>query len=308
MSGRYAGFGLCFESELDLPELPPAPPDQPAVVQVRLERLPPPHGPGLLQQGADTFLRIRGVAYFRLRDGAEIAIDPVPGASQSELRGALLGPAIGALCYQRGLLPLHAGALACADGAEAFAGPSGVGKSTLVAYLGQHGRDVLCDDICAVSFDSDGRPMAWPGPPRVKLSEDALAWLGGDAAIGEVIDSGKYAMPVARQIEPRPLRRVYQLSDGPAGSRPEIQRLPGLKAIEVLSSNLFRSQFVAQMGLTRRIFELIGALARQTQVLRLARPRGFDIFGATAACLEANQADETSAAEADSLPCNRFVG
>src|SRR5258708_9269606 len=84
---------------------------------------------------------------------------------------------MGAIFHQRGLLPLHANAIEVGGQAVAFVGPSGAGKSTLAAYFRDRGYRVLCDDVCVVSFGSDGEPLAWPGIPRIKLSGRALAAL-----------------------------------------------------------------------------------------------------------------------------------
>ncbi|HEX3917967.1 MAG TPA: hypothetical protein VHW60_11570 [Caulobacteraceae bacterium] len=295
MSSRYLAYGLSIACEFDLPELAPAPPGNDADVRISLAKLPPPHGAGLMQQGADTFLRTRGVAYFRLRGGREIAIDPAPGATEPEVRLYLLGSAFGALLYQRGLLPLHAGAVAFGGEAAAIAGPSGIGKSTLVAHLARQGHAVLCDDTCAVSFDAAGRAIASPGLPRVKLCEDALAALAyrePDLAF----DGAKYALSLPQLSGALPLTRVYLLRDGPPGSRICIERLAGFAATQALVANLYRTQYVGAMGLTRQVFSLVTALARSATIFTLTRPRGLEALGEVSFSIEAHLADAASGA------------
>ncbi|NEX18412.1 MAG: hypothetical protein C1943_17865 [Halochromatium sp.] len=97
--------------------------------------------PGLYQ-----FL-IKDVARYRVQDGREILVDPLPDADPGDVRLWLLGTALGALLHQRGLLPLHVSALALSGGAYAFCGDSGAGKSTLAAALHRRGLALLTDDV-----------------------------------------------------------------------------------------------------------------------------------------------------------------
>jgi len=51
------------------------------------------------------------VGVYRVLEGRKIVVILEPGANQAEIRLFLLGSAWGALCYQRGLLVLHASAV-----------------------------------------------------------------------------------------------------------------------------------------------------------------------------------------------------
>ncbi|EWG98231.1 hypothetical protein [Halomonas sp. BC04] len=90
----------------------------------------------------------------------------------------LLGTALGALLHQRHWFPLHVSALATPSGAWAFTGESGAGKSTLAAWLHHHcGWPLISDDVAVVK-PGEMIPRLHPGPPRLKLWQDALAMLG----------------------------------------------------------------------------------------------------------------------------------
>ena len=112
-------------------------------------------------------LTVDGVGRYLVRGGAEILVDAAGGAAERDVRLFLLGSALGILCHQRGLLPLHANAVVANGAAYAFAGHSGAGKSTLAAHFAQAGYEILCDDVCVISFDEAGQPLAWPGLPRL---------------------------------------------------------------------------------------------------------------------------------------------
>jgi hypothetical protein len=165
----YSCFDFRLQSELPLGELALAEADDPRpVVTVREEAIAEflpggrPAGHGLQVADGEVLLEVTGTARYLVRGGTEILVDRAPGAAERNVRLFLLGSALGILCHQRGLLPLHANAIVVDGGAYAFAGRSGQGKSTLAAHFQQAGYEVLCDDVCTVSFDADGRPFAWP--------------------------------------------------------------------------------------------------------------------------------------------------
>jgi hypothetical protein len=169
----------------------------------------------------------------RVSAGVEIMVD-ASLSSPAQARDYLLGTAMGAVLHQRGYLPLHANVMEWNGRAYAFAGASGAGKSTLAARLQAQGFGFLSDDICALSFDAQGRPRAWPGIPRVKLWRDAVAELSMDASRLRPLSwtTEKFEAPVAGQVghHSLPLAAVYDLRaeeeaarraafTGPRGSR-----------------------------------------------------------------------------------------
>ena len=78
------------------------------------------------------------------------------------------------ILHQRSLLPLHANAMVVEGRAIGFMGHPGAGKSTLAAWFHDRGFDVLADDVCVVTPGPDGRPLAHPGIPRLRLWREAL--------------------------------------------------------------------------------------------------------------------------------------
>lgn len=222
-----------MRSAIALPELAAAEPDDiRPVVEIRLGAVRAAHAEGdepawALKRsgersGGSALLTVARVARFLVQGGDTIVVEPLPGASERRVRLFLLGSALGILCFQRGLLPLHANAVVAGDGAYAFAGASGAGKSTLAGHFARAGYDVLCDDVCAVSFDAAGRPVVWPGLPRVKLWRDAAEALGHEPAsldrVAEDVDKYHVGLPAPRQNSPVPLRRVYLLERAAEGA------------------------------------------------------------------------------------------
>lgn len=302
----YEFVNVLVRSAMPLPELSMAPPraedadDRREVIDIRFgplpEALPDARtiAHGLQVAGDSVLLTVEGTARYRVRGGREIVIDPMPGGSERNLRLFLLGSALGILCHQRGLLPLHANAIVVDGQAIAFAGHSGAGKSTLAAHFERAGYEVLCDDVCALSFDGDGRPFAWPGLPRLKLWGDAVEAFGHrrddlDQAI-EGMDKYHVPMTARARARPVPFRRLYllgQADDGVGG----VTRLRGRDAMEAVMAQTYRGQYLDPMGLKARHFGQCAALLAHAEVFAASRVWGYDVFDAEARRLERHVLD-----------------
>jgi len=294
----YTLFGLNIRSELPLPELDARDladstprPD----VEVFLRAVEPPdESVEFLEmrvsvQPEDTYLDVPDVGRFRVRAGREISMDPVAGCAPDRLRIFLLGSALGALLYQRRMLPLHANAIEVDGRIFAFAGRSGAGKSTLAAYFNDRGYRVLCDDVCAVSFTSDGLPLAWPGLPRLKLWADALEARGHSAQEFRKItdEHQKYHFPVGRVADsgPLPLARLYDLGAG-GHAQTRIARLSGTEALNAVLSNIYRRRFAELSADPRRHLQQAGFLIKHAEIFSFERLWGFDEFSTEVQKLE----------------------
>lgn len=94
-------------------------------------------------------------------DGAEV-LSAVATADPALWPGHVLGQALPLAASLAGLEVFHAGAVAIDGGVVALAGPSGVGKSTLVAALCARGARFFADDVLAVEM-CGGELVAYPG-------------------------------------------------------------------------------------------------------------------------------------------------
>jgi len=292
--GDYFAFGFHLRSELPLPEVSTEPVGgEVPTVDIRIgdvgEMPAARYRDGASQIGVDDYLlTIKDVARYRVRNGREIVVDPCSAASDRNVRAFLLGTGIGALCHQRGLLPLHASTIEAGGRAIAFAGTSGAGKSTLAAFFHQRGYRVLGDDVCAVSFDGAGRPVAWPGVPRLKLWRDAAAALGHriEALAVDIDGFEKYQFPAAtrRRTGPLPLDRLYVLDK--ACRPPGIRRLSGSDAMAALLVNTYRGFLLAPMGYASAYLAQAALLLGQIGVHAVSRRRGFDVLAGEAERLE----------------------
>lgn len=221
----YSAYGLTLQSELALPELRPIPPAEPDVT-LRL-------GPlewwddGVTPLLADfsapgqALLCWERVGAYLARGGAEVVVDPWPGAPEDLVRLPLLGVVLAVLLHQRGRFVLHASAVEIGGEAVAFVGPKGQGKSSLAAALYARGHALVADDILVVDLEHPDGPRAVPGSAQLKLWPDAVRWaLGEDPDAVPELAAGyrKRGWPVEARFagEVLPLRKIFALAEGPA--------------------------------------------------------------------------------------------
>jgi hypothetical protein len=223
---------------------------------------------------------IQGIAHFEISNGRQIRIWPTVGALQRDIEIVLFGPAWATLCHQRGLLPLHASAIATAGGITAFAGRSGAGKSTIAALLASLDYELIADDILPVSFDDNSVPGAWPYLRGLKLRSDSISQLGfmPTEQVSETLDSEKYFVyskcaPANRWTK---LERLYLLETNPTNSRISIDRLTGAEAVHALVDHTYHFQFIPNSGRLREHLAFCTQLASKIAVYRLHRAPSFD--------------------------------
>jgi hypothetical protein len=280
----YEVAGLRLRSEISLPELAVAEPAarEPDVcvelgpVPEKLSGASSTSSVTEISQD-DVLIKVPGVARYRAQSGQRIRIEPMPGARASDLRLFLLGSALGAIYFQRGDFPLHASVVVVRGAAVAFTGGSGAGKSTMAAWLHAQGFPLLCDDVCVVRFDSDGKPVAYPGFPRLKLWKDTLTAFEIDAGklLRDYSRADKYHLPIAARFrdKPVPLKHILALQFSEAETAPRVTDVRPSEAVMLLRDNTYRFQYISGMGLTRKHFLDCTRLARTTRIQRLVRPR-----------------------------------
>lgn len=119
----------------------------------------------------------------------------------------------------QGLELFHASAVSLHDRVVAFAGGSGMGKTSLAAHLVARGAVLATDDVLALE-PAEGGVLAHPGAARASVDEDQLRAMRpeGRRAMGEEIGrSDKVHLALSILERPRPLSLLYfprRSSDG----------------------------------------------------------------------------------------------
>lgn len=282
----YQVAGLTVRSQFPLPELLPCNGEMDRA-DVVIRRGPVPESlPGAVQSMPEAWiasdavlLGIPGVGRFLVQAGTEIRVQPDPNVKDEDLRLFLLGSALGAIWFQRGFFPLHASVVVINDGAVAFVGDPGAGKSTMAAWMNQQGYPLLCDDVCVVQFTDERQAMAYPAFPRVKLWRDTLTALAinSQGLQRDYSRADKFHLAAAGefQTEPAPLRHINFLQFADDNASPRIEDIQPARAVPLLRDNTYRYQYISGLGLTEKHFLDCVRLAKCTAAHFLARPRRF---------------------------------
>ncbi|KJV09955.1 hypothetical protein VZ95_08185 [Elstera litoralis] len=218
---------------------------------------------------------IPAVAAYWVEAGRRVVIEPVLPDDAPDIRVFLLGTVLAILCFQRGLLPLHASAVDIGGRALLLSGVSGAGKSTLAAAFSARGYRLLSDDLCALE-GREGQPLrVLPAFPRVKLWRDSASQLqvpvdGLERSRGEL---EKYHVPLAEALfQPKALPPAHivllRTERVPAEHPP--RRLIGVEALRRYDL-VHRWRLGAALGCQALIFKAMVRLIEAVPVIEVAR-------------------------------------
>lgn len=219
------------------------------------------------------------VGAFEVAGGKEVVVDPAAGADADDLRLAVLGPILATILHQRGLLVLHASAVAGPSGAVAVAAHSGSGKSTTAGALISRGYRLLSDDVLAIDL-AGPVPTVLPGGSGVKLWPASAEALGHEPEALPTIGARyvKRVWDVERGGGPVPLRALYVLEAAEAEPDEAVNPLPPRRALGEVMSRSYCSELLRLHGAGRNLTQAADLVSR-VPVARLVRGPTFDLFG-----------------------------
>ncbi|WP_271078518.1 hypothetical protein [Aurantiacibacter sp. MUD61] len=249
----------------------------------------------------EVLLRVPDGSALHIREGREIIYRRGPETTDRDLSLFIHGTAWGVLCYQRGLIVIHASGNIVDGQITAFSGFSGSGKSTFAANLALKGFPFFTDDTLV--FDPSGpadRVICHAGQRRMKLWKDAIERTG-TKPIERVRDAGDIdkhfvAPPLAEPEFSATLARLVVLhrARGNATTDNALERLRGPEALQALTSNLYRPQFAEEILGKKVLYSALKQLLEQVQIFRFTRlmtpenyEASFDYFIDELVCEEA---------------------
>ncbi len=242
-------------------------------------------------------LRYHGLADFEVdRAGRELVCQSrSDDVSDLTLRALLVDHVLPLILTLRGKCVLHASAVATERGACAFAGDSGIGKSTLATSLSLAGFAVLTDDF--LILERRETVIASPSHPHVKLREDSLgALLPGATNAAPVADyttKRRLRLDLPKwgsAIQSHPLSRIFFLSrietSGAASSaKPRMEALSPRDACMELVNYGIRLDST-DPGLLAREFDFAQYAANHIPIKRLWLPNDLRALDAVREMIE----------------------
>jgi hypothetical protein len=225
-------------------------------------------------------------------DGRHVLISANKETPPEEIMTFLLGPALGLLCHQRQVLPLHAAAIKIGDKAVVLVGNSGAGKSTTATALVQRGHRLLCDDIAVINAQ---QISVLPSYPAIKLWQEAADALGIKTTTLDRTRSGlnkfHYRAEVDFDDKPTQLSALMILQPRTHITHTEIRRLDKLQALIQLRQHIYRRSLAAAQNSEQACFDQLGQIVSKVPVMILTRPDNFLDFAATLDHIEHSAAE-----------------
>ena len=187
----------------------------------------------------------------------------------------LLGPIMGFVMLLRGVVCLHASAIAIDNYAIALSGPAGSGKSTTAAAFSERGFSILAEDVVTLD-DRDDHFLVRPAYPCIRLWPAAVkALYGSETHLPKLtpnwdkcyLDLSQRSQQFQRQ--PLPLAAIYLLSerrDDPAA--PFIQPLDRADGLMSLVANTYATKLMDKQ-MRAREFELLNRVLNNVPLRRV---------------------------------------
>jgi hypothetical protein len=184
----------------------------------------------------------------------------------------LLGPIMGFVMLLRGVVCLHASAIAIGDKAVALVGPAGSGKSTTAAAFAERGYSILAEDVVTLDDRMD-HFLIRPAYPCIRLWPASVkALYGTETHLPKLTpnwDKCYLDLSERFQRQPLPLAAVYLLSERRDDrAAPFVEPLDKSKALMSLIANTYATKLM-DTQMRAREFELLTRVLNNVPVRRV---------------------------------------
>lgn len=189
-----------------------------------------------------------GNTFWLNRQGSSIWAQWLDSQTLADAATYLFGPVLGLLLRLRGVNCLHSSAVVIGDGAVAFVGAAGSGKSTTAAALARRGCAVISDDIVAIQ-ESKGVLHVLPAYPFICLMPSSVEMLEGAGGALPAFTPNwdklcfSLAQPGLRfEQQSQPFRAIYLLDDSPAETPLQVRPVSPREALVELVTNSYATR------------------------------------------------------------------
>jgi len=291
---QYQHSGLIISSEIELPEwepfyIPEKLAQTDVKIFVKISNEPYTYEPKHIVTSNEYHFYLPEIGCFEITAGNQIAVTHLPTVEPLQLRLFLLGSAWCALCYQRGFLAIHAGAVQIGNGAVLLCAKQGKGKSTMTAWMVSKGHGLISDDLCCVDTSERGRPAVYPSTQRLRLCDDALEELGwkNKEFKKDYYKTEKHLVPwpVKPLTHAIPLRTIYLLEWGELN----LVRLSGINALKrFITSATYRGGLIHRMGISSSYWQQCLDIIETVPIWELSRPKNLQNMDEVVETLESH--------------------
>ena len=227
---------------------------------------------------SEVYFEIKDIARYQISDGNKIVIEKFPQADLDAVKLFLNGPVFGALLLQRNILPFHSSAFEYKGKAVLLAGSSGIGKSTLAAYLLKNNYPIISDDISALDIVED-KLLLYSSGNYLKLWKDSLNKLDFFSNELKKVRNNieKYIYPIQSSVLNWEVSRIYILGSHNS-SNVEIRAVRGIEKFKILKDNTYRKILIKGLKMEQKFLNKTMQIAANVPISQVKRPNfGFEI-------------------------------
>ena len=207
------------------------------------------------------------------RAGSELWADWCAPLTLEDTATYLLGPVMGFVMLLRGVVCLHASAIAVDDKAIALLGPAGSGKSTTAAAFSDRGYSILAEDV--VTLDDRGSQfLVRPGYPCIRLWPASVRVLyGSETRLPKLTPNwDKCYLDLTKRgfrADPLPLAAIYHLGERRRDSiAPFVETLNRSEGLVSLIANTYATKLMNKQ-MRAREFELLTRVLHHVPLRRV---------------------------------------
>ena len=204
--------------------------------------------------------------------GTEVWAEWIDPLTLEDTTTYLLGPVMGFVMLLRGVVCLHASAIAIGDEAIALVGPAGSGKSTTAAAFADSGYNILAEDVVTLD-DRDDHFLVRPGYPCIRLWPASVkALYGSETHLPRLTPNwDKCYLDLTERFHAEPLRlaAIYQLGerqDDPAA--PFVEALDPSEGLMSLVANTYATKLMDKQ-MRAREFEVLSRVLKNVRLRRV---------------------------------------
>lgn len=306
---HYEAFGLDITSEMCIPELSEGSEGR-GDVTIRYGSVPKPsfdydnqHAVAFRESKGDHVYYIRDIGGIHVVDGKDIVATPLDGAEDRGFRFLVSGIGLGLLLHQRGLVTLHASAVAIQGQTVGFVGPKGMGKSTTAAALHARGYPVVTDDLLVLNPTSSHIEVR-PGPSHLKLHPSSIkdSLSENPDQIPKIDPQGSkrsYRAQSEHLSDSLPLRCLYLLDYEREGSLPRSQSVRGDQACMELIRHSYIPRLLPEEAKSSEHLKRCAGIARAVPISRLYRKKSTECLPDLVSHIEQEQKPRNASSERD---------
>lgn len=179
-----------------------------------------------------------------IKEGNQVIIDLKRESKwQQFLVPFIISAALPVLLQQQGTFALHSSCLQVAGKVVAFAGNSGMGKSTTVAAIAAHGGSLISDDVLTIKMDHAGQAWVYSEHHLIRMNPQSMQaieenWVNEENRIAW--DNQKWLVSPPEIVKSKlPLDQLYFL-DWAVTDKTDIRPLDQFEAFNEIHLNTYR--------------------------------------------------------------------